>query len=69
MFLIVCAEYLLTTAAFLVFEAKSIFEYGFVFYMLITAINTTSIYLIFVWQSANTYKFIENFEGFLERSE
>lgn len=68
-FLICTAQLILTTTAFLVFEAKSMLEFGFTFYMLITEINCVVIYTIFVWQSKNTSKLIENCEVLVEKSE
>lgn len=47
-FSICSAQSMLTTAAFLVFEAKSMFECGLVFFILITMINAIVIYLIFI---------------------
>lgn len=68
-FLISFAQFTFTTVAFLVFEAESMFDYGFTFYVLISIFNSFAIYLIFLWQSLNTIKFIENCEKFIKRSE
>lgn len=67
-FLICCAQTIFTTAAFVVFEAESMFDYGFSFYVLIAMINITTIYLIFIGQLGNTLKFIEQCERFIEKS-
>ena len=67
-FLTCLAQYIFTTAAFLLFKAKSMFDYGFSFFILIGLANCIAIYLIFIWQSENTLKFIENCEGFIEKS-
>lgn len=67
-FLICFGQYMFTLAAFLVLKAKSMFEYGFTFYVLITIINGTVIYLTFIWQLKNILKFIENCEAFIEKS-
>lgn len=68
LFLIGFAQFIFSTAAFLVFGAKSIFDYGYAFYMLFVVINGFVIYVIFIWQSVNTLKFIENCERFIEKS-
>lgn len=68
-FFICTAQLILTTVAYLVFEAKSMLEFGFTFYMVITEVNCVVIYAIFIWQSKNTSKFIENCEVFIEKSE
>lgn len=68
-FLISFTEFLFTTIAFLLFEAKSMFDYGLVFYLLVSLINDSATYLILIWQSKNTLKFIENCVGFIEKSE
>lgn len=67
--LISFALFMLTTAAFLLFKAKSMFEYGFVFFLLATVTNATAIYLIFICTSRNASKFIENCERFIGKSE
>lgn len=67
-FLICSAQIMFTSAAFSVFEAKSMIDYGFGFYMLISIINIIVIYLVFIWQSQNTLKFIETCEEFIEKS-
>lgn len=50
------------------FQAKSMFEYGLAFCILIAMINGIAIYSIFIWQSENTLKFIHNCEEFVETS-
>lgn len=66
-FLIICAQFVFTSIGFLPFEAKSMLDYGFGFFVLTTIISATIIYLLFIWQSHDTLKFIENCEGFIER--
>lgn len=66
--LICSAQIIFTTAAFLVFRANALFDYGFAFYMLITETNSFVIYIIFIWQRKNTSKFIEDCEGFIAKS-
>lgn len=65
--LIFCAQFMFTTAAFFVFEAKSMLDY-FAFFIIISVITSIFIYLIFIWQSQNTLKFIGNCEEFIEKS-
>lgn len=57
-----------TTAAFILFEAESMFDYGFSFSMAIAGANGIAVYIIFIRQSENTLKFIGNCEGFIEKS-
>lgn len=66
--LIFFGQFTVTTVAFLVFDAKSLFDYGFGFFTVITAINFNIMYLIFIWEFENTYKFIGNCERFIEKS-
>lgn len=61
-------QFLSATAAFLVFDAKSMFNYGFVFFALVTITNSIVVYSIVVWKSQNTLKFIKNCEGFIKNS-
>lgn len=67
-FLINSALFLFTTAAFILIEAKSMFDYGFTFYAFSCMINVIVIYLTFIRQSENTLKYIENCEQFIEKS-
>lgn len=67
-FLICCVQWMLTTAAFFVFAATSMFEYGFAFCMLNCIIADIVVYLIFIWQSDNALKFFEKCEGFIKQS-
>lgn len=67
-FLFSIAQFMFTMAAFLVFEAKSIFDYGFAMWALLSTINSTVIYLIFSMQLKNTLNFIEKCEEFIEKS-
>lgn len=66
--LISAAQVGLTTVAFLLFEANSMFDYGFGFCFFVTIINVIIIYLSFAWQSENTSNFIANCEKFTEKS-
>lgn len=68
LFLINSSIFMCATVAFLLFEAKSMFDYGFVFFSLISTIDSIAFYLIFIWQSQNTFKFIEHCEGFIKKS-
>lgn len=67
-FLISVLTFSITTAAYFVFEATSMFQHGFSFCTLICMILTIVLYSIFIWQSENTLKFLENCEGFIEKS-
>lgn len=57
-----------STVAFLVIESSSIFERGFVFYVITFLINVTVIFVLFIWQQENTLKFIENCDAFIAKS-
>lgn len=64
---IFCAQ-LITGAGFLLFEAKSVFEYGFGFYVLITYIHVIAIYSIFIWENENIFEYFESCKKFIEKS-
>lgn len=67
MILLVCfAQILFTTIS--MFQAHSIFEYGFAFFQIIGVTNVVVIHFIFICESENTLKFIENCEVFIEKS-
>lgn len=67
-FLTVYVLHISTTAAFLILEAKSWFDYGFTLYNLISIFDPFVVYLIFIWQSGDTLEFIENCERFIDKS-
>lgn len=67
-FLIGSTQYILSTAGYLVFEAQSMFEYGFGYFMSSTTLNGIIIHILLAWQLENTLKFIETCEGFIEKS-
>lgn len=60
-------HYTLTEVAFLVFEANSIIDYAFGFIPLCSAFVGFLIYILFMWQLENTFKFFENCEKFIEK--
>lgn len=64
--LISFAQYMFTTAAFFLVEAKSMFDYGLVFYLLISIINCIAIYLIFIWQSKTLLSLLKIVKALLE---
>lgn len=68
-FLLLNVQYTLTTAAFLIVGTKSMFDYGFAFFLFLSLTNGITIYLLFVWQLDNTLKFIANCERFIENRE
>lgn len=67
-FLIASIQYAITTIAFFAFEANSMFDYGFGFFLLICILNITVNYLTFIWQLENMLDFIEMCEEFIEKS-
>lgn len=58
----------LTLFTFLLFEAKSMYDYGFGCCILISQIIAIVTYLSFVWQSKNTANSIANWEKFIAKS-
>lgn len=67
-FLVCLVQMIITTTAFLMFEAESMFSYGLAFFVLIAMINGVVIYLTFIWQFENTVKYIGNCEEFIVKS-
>lgn len=64
-----CAlELTLTTGAFVFFEAKSMFQYGFAAFVLVTTVSSSLFYLSFSFKLKNTLEFIENCEEFIKKS-
>lgn len=68
-FLISYSQLIIGMMTYICFETKSLFDYGFVCFIVISIFASTAIYLIFIWQSQNTGKFIKNCEIFIEKSE
>lgn len=66
--IIFLTQFILTMVAFLVFEAKSVFDFGFGFFTLISTINIFVVYLLLIWQFENTVEFIDNCEAFIKKS-
>lgn len=66
-FLICCLQLMFTTFTFLVFETKSMFEFGFGLFITLSTINTNVVYLISLWQLEKTSKYIENCEEFIRK--
>lgn len=68
LFLIWFPQPILSLVAYFVYEAESMFEFGFAIYTLLTLLNSVAIYLLFIWQLKNTLEFIANCEGFIAKS-
>lgn len=68
LFVFCASEFIFTSVAFLVFEAKSMFDYGFGIFALLVVLNSTIIYFLFIWKLEMTLKFVQNCEGFIEKS-
>lgn len=66
--LILLTLYTLTMVAFLLFDAETMFDYGFGFYAIIAIINFILNYLLFIWKFEKTVIFIENCTEFIEKS-
>lgn len=58
---------MISSVMFIVFEAKSSFDYGFASFMVICVIVNIAHFLVLIWQSKNTFKFIESLEQFIEK--
>lgn len=63
------AQFFITSAAYLLFDAKSMIEYGMAFFTCATVVASTIIYLVLFWQMKNTLDYIERCERFVEKSE
>ena len=59
----------LSSGAFFIYEANSLFEYGLSFFAASFGITFLFIYLAMLWQMENILEFIENCEQFIEKSE
>lgn len=62
-------QILILSLAFLIFEAKTVIEAGFPFFVVNTELCCTVYYLINMWEMPKILKVIENFEKFVEESE
>lgn len=67
-FLYLFAVSIASSAAYLLFEACSIIEYGMVFFTCTTVVLIFIEYLIILWQMENILSYIENCERFIEKS-
>lgn len=67
-FLICGVQCIVSSLLFLLFEVKSMFEYGMTFYTLLWTIFSMGLYLIPAWQMKETLEFIECCERFIEAS-
>lgn len=59
----------ITSTESILFESNSIIDYGMLFYTCVTGAGCTVLYLIALWETKNILIFIENCEGFIEKSE
>lgn len=66
--LIACLQTVLTTAAFIIFDATSMFDFGMAFFALISISECEFSVLILIWQSDNTFQFFTTCEKFIEKS-
>lgn len=62
------AQLISTSVIFLIFKAKSMFDYGFAFFVTSNTVKALLLYLLLMWQCENTLKFIEYCEGFIAKS-
>lgn len=68
-YLLSLAQFFISSAAYLLFEANSMIEYGMVFFTCLTVIVALIQYLIFLWEMKNILNFIKNCERFAAKSE
>lgn len=61
-------QYVTASAAFLLFDAKSLRDYGITFVAMITTISAMVDYFILMWKMGNFLNFIEMCERFIETS-
>lgn len=59
----------ISTSAFFLFKADSVFEFGTGFYAAITSLFTLIVFLIELWKIPDILKLIGNLENFIEKSE
>lgn len=58
----------LSSAAFLVYEARSLLELGISFFATCIAVLLTCVFLMIIWKIKDTWLFFENCERFIGRS-
>lgn len=68
-FVVGLGQMFITSAAYLLVEANSMFEYGRAFYTFITVLLSMILYSIMIWQMEKILNYIENCELFIEKSE
>lgn len=61
-------QFMLTVGVFLILEAKSMFEFGFGYFLFSTMLNNSVVYLLMARQDEITLQFIENCDGFIKMS-
>lgn len=66
LFIISYVLFFSTTVTFLVFDAQSLFDYGFALYLLIAVITGLGLYLLLIWKFKEILDFIESCEEFIE---
>lgn len=62
-------QFALTTAAFLLYDARFMGDYGITFVALISTIESMIAYLITIWKVADIQKFTIRCEEFIKNSE
>lgn len=67
-FVVCVVQFALASIAFLLYDAKSMGEFGEIFFMVICSIEAMCSYFINVWNFEDILKFIENCEAFIEKS-
>lgn len=55
------------TVGCILFEAESLFDYGFAFFILNCLVDNAINFLSLIWQAESTFKFIKHCEGFIEK--
>lgn len=61
------AAYVLPTAAYLIFDAQSMFDFGIGMFCSLTGLCGAVVYSLLIWQSENTAKFFESCEQFIAK--
>lgn len=69
-FILFChAQFFISSTTYILFNAKSMIEYGMAFFICTSIVASGTVYLVLTWQIKITLNYIENCERFIEKSE
>lgn len=69
LFFIALSQLVISSAGFLIFKAGAAAEYGYAFCQLLNGCAAIAVLTILIWKSENTFKLLEEFEKFIDKSE